>query len=196
VSRLLNEPVMIATAIRSILLALTAFGLGWTAEQIAAVMIAVEAVLGLITRAFVTPNQLAEERVARGFSPTQKMTAVLLAATLGATACTGARANNVETAAVVSSELVLAIDAAEQDAFQSGLYSVERHREISQVILKALYAERALVRAAIANEDPTNARLALIRALDDVSVVAKGVPAVVTAVEVVKIALGSKEATP
>jgi hydrogenase-4 membrane subunit HyfE len=67
---LLNEPVVIGTAIRAVLLAAMAFGLNWSAEQLAAIMLAVEAVLALITRALVTPNQLAEQRVAAGGSPT------------------------------------------------------------------------------------------------------------------------------
>jgi hydrogenase-4 membrane subunit HyfE len=67
---LLNEPVLIATAIRAVILAAVAFGLKWSAEQVAALMIAVEAILALITRALVTPNQLAEQRVAAGGSPT------------------------------------------------------------------------------------------------------------------------------
>ncbi len=70
-SRLLNEPVLIGAAIRSVILALASFGLEMTAEQIAALMGAVEALLALITRALVVPNQLAEARVADGGSPTE-----------------------------------------------------------------------------------------------------------------------------
>lgn len=69
-NRLLNEPSLIAGALRAIILAGTAFGLKWTAEQIAATMLAVEAVLTLVTRALVTPNQLAEARVDAGGRPT------------------------------------------------------------------------------------------------------------------------------
>ena len=50
-----REPVAIATAIRSVILMAVSFGLHWTAEQIAAVMIAVEAVLALVVRSQVTP---------------------------------------------------------------------------------------------------------------------------------------------
>lgn len=50
-----REPVVIASAIRAILLCGMAFGLAWSAEQMAAVMVAVEAVLALITRQQVTP---------------------------------------------------------------------------------------------------------------------------------------------
>lgn len=72
-SRLLNEPSVIAGAIRAIILCGTAFGLGWTGEQIASVMLAVEAVLTLVTRALVTPNQVAEARVDRGGRPSVPM---------------------------------------------------------------------------------------------------------------------------
>lgn len=50
-----KEPVAIAAAIRAVLLAAVAFGLKWTPEQIAALMIAVEAVLAVVTRQSVTP---------------------------------------------------------------------------------------------------------------------------------------------
>jgi hypothetical protein len=69
--RMFNEPVLIGTAVRAVLLAAMAFGTHITTEQLAALMVAVEAVLMLVTRALVTPNQLAEERVAQGLSPTQ-----------------------------------------------------------------------------------------------------------------------------
>lgn len=69
-SRLLNEPVLIATAVRSCILAGTAFGLDWTGEQIATVMLAVEAVTAVV-RQLVTPNQLAEARVNMGGRPTE-----------------------------------------------------------------------------------------------------------------------------
>lgn len=68
--RIFNEPVLLATAIRLTILAGVAFGLGWTAEQTAATMAAVEAVLAIVTRQMVTPNHLAEDRVAAGKSPT------------------------------------------------------------------------------------------------------------------------------
>lgn len=51
-----REPAVIAAAVRAIILAATAFGLGWTAEQVAAVMLAVEAVLAVAVRQSVTPN--------------------------------------------------------------------------------------------------------------------------------------------
>lgn len=71
-NRLFNEPVLIGAAIRSCLLA--AIALQWvrlTDQQIATVMVAAEAVLALFTRALVTPNQLAEQRVLEGGSPTK-----------------------------------------------------------------------------------------------------------------------------
>lgn len=68
-SRLLNEPTVIAGAIRAVILAVTAFGVQLTAEQIAATMLAVEAVLTLITRALVVPVALGEQRQALGLNP-------------------------------------------------------------------------------------------------------------------------------
>lgn len=50
-----REPAVIAGAIRAIILCATAFGLHWTAEQIGATMLAVEAVLTVIVRQSVTP---------------------------------------------------------------------------------------------------------------------------------------------
>lgn len=70
-NRLLNEPVLIAGAVRAIILAAMAFGVGITVEQLGALMLAVEAVLAMVTRAVVTPNQLAEARVDAGGRPTQ-----------------------------------------------------------------------------------------------------------------------------
>jgi hypothetical protein len=49
-----KEPVVIAGAVRAIILAAVAFGLELTPEQIAATMLAVEAVLTLLTRQSVT----------------------------------------------------------------------------------------------------------------------------------------------
>lgn len=71
--QLRNEPVMLGGAIRAVILAATAFGLNWSAEQVAAIMLAVEAVLSLFTRSQVTPNGLAEYRVSQGGSPTQPL---------------------------------------------------------------------------------------------------------------------------
>ena len=53
--RLLKEPVLIASAIRALLLAVVAFGPVLSADQIAALMVFVEAILALVTRALVTP---------------------------------------------------------------------------------------------------------------------------------------------
>jgi hypothetical protein len=50
------EPVAVSAAVRAVILCATAFGLGWTAEQVAAIMLAVEAVLGLFVRSRVTPS--------------------------------------------------------------------------------------------------------------------------------------------
>ena len=50
------EPVAVAAAIRAVILAAVAFGLEWTGEQVAAVMLAVETVLVLVLRSQVTSN--------------------------------------------------------------------------------------------------------------------------------------------
>lgn len=49
-----REPVAIAAAIRAVILAAVLFGLDMTQEQIAGTMLAVEAILALITRQAVT----------------------------------------------------------------------------------------------------------------------------------------------
>ena len=56
VERLLSEPTALIGAIRLILYAAMMFGLHLTPEQLAAVLLALEAVLVLINRALVTPN--------------------------------------------------------------------------------------------------------------------------------------------
>jgi hypothetical protein len=95
--------------------------------------------------------------------------------------------------ALIAGELALAIDEQEQAAFKAGLYDVKRHNELGVVILRMLYAVRSYERAAVAAQDPTQARLEALKALDDVSQAAKGVPAIIAAVEAVKVVLGSKE---
>lgn len=54
-SKILKEPVAFSFAIRALLLCAMAFGTHVTPEQLASVMVAVEAVLALFTRAAVTP---------------------------------------------------------------------------------------------------------------------------------------------
>lgn len=51
-----REPAVIAGAVRAIILLAVAFGLRWTPEQIAALMLAVEAVLTLLVRQNSTPT--------------------------------------------------------------------------------------------------------------------------------------------
>ena len=72
--KLQNEPVMIAAAIRAVIVAAIAFGLDMTPEQMGSLMLAVEAILAVVTRSQVTPNQLAEHRVDMGYRPTEKIT--------------------------------------------------------------------------------------------------------------------------
>lgn len=57
-----REPVAIAAAIRAVILLIVAFGVQWSAEQIAAIMLAVEAILAVITRQSVTPNQTVKDQ--------------------------------------------------------------------------------------------------------------------------------------
>ena len=54
--RIKNEPVLFGTSIRLGLLMAMAFGLEWTAEQLAATMAFVETVIAFLTRSAVTPN--------------------------------------------------------------------------------------------------------------------------------------------
>lgn len=49
------EPVAIAAAVRALLVCAVAFGLNFTAEQVAAVVVAIELVLGLFVRSKVSP---------------------------------------------------------------------------------------------------------------------------------------------
>jgi len=75
-NRLLNEPVVIAGAIQSVIG--FAIVMGWlkmTDVQIGSMMMAINAVLGLLVRAVVTPNQLAEARVDAGGRPTTPLRA-------------------------------------------------------------------------------------------------------------------------
>lgn len=60
-----REPVAIAAAVRAIILCVVAFGVDLSGEQIAAVMLAVEAVLAVITRQSVTPNQTVADKFVR-----------------------------------------------------------------------------------------------------------------------------------
>jgi hypothetical protein len=69
--RILNEPVIVASVVQSGLALGMAFGLHLTPEQIASILAFTGTVLALLARAAVTPNQLAEARVAQGLSPTQ-----------------------------------------------------------------------------------------------------------------------------
>lgn len=70
-NRLFNEPVALAATIQSVI-GFTII-MGWlhmTDAQTGALMIAINAVLGLAVRSQVTPNQLAEARVDAGGRPT------------------------------------------------------------------------------------------------------------------------------
>lgn len=69
-TRLFNEPALVSAVVNTGMLALIAFGLSLTEPQMLAVMAFVNAVLALVVRALVTPNQLAEHRVDMGGRPT------------------------------------------------------------------------------------------------------------------------------
>lgn len=51
-----NHPVKWSAAARSLILMLTSFGLHWTPDQIASVMLFLEAILAIFTHNAVTPN--------------------------------------------------------------------------------------------------------------------------------------------
>ncbi len=52
-----REPVAITAATRATVLCAVAFGLKWTPEQIAATMVALEAILALVVRSQVSPTR-------------------------------------------------------------------------------------------------------------------------------------------
>lgn len=68
------EPVAIAAAVRAVLVAAVAFGLGFTGEQIAALVVAIELVLGLFVRSKVTPS-VKVDAIAPEYRPTTRKVA-------------------------------------------------------------------------------------------------------------------------
>lgn len=73
INRIFNEPVALGAIVRlGILMLMSLDVLKLTEGQMLAVMGFVEAVIGFITRTFVTPNHLAESRVVDGRSPTNR----------------------------------------------------------------------------------------------------------------------------
>lgn len=72
-NRLLNEPVWISNAVRALIALGVGFGLNVTAEQVSLIIVVVDTVIAPILRSLVTPNQLAEHRVAMGGSPTKPL---------------------------------------------------------------------------------------------------------------------------
>jgi hypothetical protein len=94
----MREPVAIAAAIRGLILAAVAFGLNWTAEQVAALMFAVEAVLALVVRQSVTPNATATEAIQKTadtgvVQPLKALLIVVLGGSLLVSACNRLPAN-------------------------------------------------------------------------------------------------------
>jgi hypothetical protein len=75
-NRLLNEPVALAATVQSIIgFCIIMNWLSMTDAQTGSLMIAINAVLGLMVRSQVTPNQLAEARVDAGGRPTTPLQA-------------------------------------------------------------------------------------------------------------------------
>ena len=58
--RIRTEPVIVSTLVRAVIMVAAAWGVGLTAEQIAAVLLLTEAVLALLVRHAVTPSIDAE----------------------------------------------------------------------------------------------------------------------------------------
>lgn len=71
--RILNEPVMFVSVVQSGFALAIGFGMDITKEQLVLIVAFTGTVLAFLARAFVTPNKLAEERVAAGGSPTKPM---------------------------------------------------------------------------------------------------------------------------
>lgn len=151
-------------------------------------------------------QHLAYEGVARRVLPASKVLGVLLAATLAAGVTTGCAATTArakaQTTAMVSTELVLAIDQAEWDAYAAGLYDEAHHQTIGSYIRALLLAERGYVRAVRAwpTGEPVSApttvmqaRQALVAAVADLRAGLtglRGVDAIVRALEAFEAACG------
>ena len=94
--RILNEPVVITSLVSSAIALGIGFGLKVTPEQLSLIMAFVGTLLAFLARAAVTPNQLAEERVAQGGSPTvprNNVVAFVLAGLTAAMLLSGCGAN-------------------------------------------------------------------------------------------------------
>lgn len=59
-----KEPALLTSAVRATILAVVAFGVKWSPEAIGATMLAVEAWLALVTRAFSVPARQVQTQVA------------------------------------------------------------------------------------------------------------------------------------
>lgn len=133
-------------------------------------------------------QHLAYEGVARKVLPT-KAIGLLLAVSLAASSAAGCAATTAraraQTTAMVSTELALAVDQAEWDVYEAGVYDQATHQEIGRYIRALLYAERGYVRAVQAwpEGDPFStpasvqqARHALVTAAADLRRGLQGVP--------------------
>lgn len=145
-----SEPVMITAALRAIILAGTAFGLDWTGEQVAAVMLAVELVIAVFTRARVTPNASVPPSVNAGrFVPVVLLAVVIGAGTVG---CAG---KNIAPELVASQDAVHDALAAAQDTIEPYCRDakIEAIRvpcvETNKVLVPALRAGRAYSQAVL-----------------------------------------------
>ena len=150
-----KEPVMILMAVRAVILCAVTFGLSWSAEQIAAVMVALEMVLGLVTRSRVSPvsgEPTVKPRIGLWLP-------LLLAGSLSVSACGGltippntpapanpapteeqvqaTRAKAVQIAGAVEKigELVVQVQKATGEAYATGLITQEQRDVVYQGII-------------------------------------------------------------
>lgn len=138
---ILREPALIAGAIRAILLAAVGFGLGWSGEQVALFMAAVEAVLTLVTRGLVTPNAAVDGKIADA-KIAARLGVVLLACVLAGTmaACATSHKARVTTAYQTTETALGAFQDAERALYAAQTLPAlteERHAEILQVLVRA-----------------------------------------------------------
>lgn len=132
------EPVAVSAAIRAVLACGMAFGLGWSAQQLASVMLAVESVFALFVRARVTPTGGAS-------TPSIKPLIMLLllaglTSSCALNASTGKRLQQVDVTVYTA---IAAVDDVEMTLYKTGAITEASHRSLNPVVLKALKAGRA-----------------------------------------------------
>ena len=84
--------------------------------------------------------------------------------------------------ALTVGEMALALDTAEQDAFEGKLYNEARHAMLSKHVLRVLLGARAFERAVRAGGDGLVEQRELVTVLDDVAKATIDVPPLATAV--------------